>query len=207
MAIWQSTPEEAWKNHILPKASTNSRWINESKAISDTIGLNMRELFGLIILAHLKNGNNTIWETGFDQAQGEPNDGYITDGHSTIRIEHKVIVEEAKQEVLDEILDTYQRFAAKGPSYGKDRVLVIQPNKPPDHGGLIKISELAKSIGNSCNFERVLTLSMVSRKGEGDRKGVFHLIQHFPSIKSGIAEVVFDFPTGTGEVTHCQINI
>ncbi len=207
MAIWRSSPEEAWKRYILPNASTDSRWINKSKSISDTIGLSMRELFGLVILAHLYNRKSSGWKTGYDQSRSQPNDGYITNDEQTIKIEHKVIVEEAKQEVLEEILAIYKKFAAKGLSYGKDRVLIIQPNKPPVHGGLIKISELAKAIGDCCNFDRVLTLSMVSKKGEGNRKGVFHLVQHYPPIKSGIAEVVFDFPTGAGEVTHCQIDL
>ena len=123
---------------------------------------------------------------------------------STIRIEHTVIVEEAKQEVLDAILATYRANASKGKCDGKDRVLIIQVKKPSEHGGMIRISDLAVEIGQECNFDRVLTLLMVSKKG---RTGVLHLIQHYPEKGKGIGQVDFDFPTGTAEVPHCGIKL
>ena len=120
-----------------------------------------------------------------------------------------MIVEEAKQEVLDETLSTYRKNAGKGPDYGKDRVLIIQLNKAPAHGdgGLIKISELFQEIGGQCNFDRVLTLSMVATKGEAGRTGVMHFVQHYPGNKCGIAQVDFDYPTGTAHVPHCGIEL
>lgn len=207
MPHWISSPQDAWNDYVLPEASTNPKWVNDSKPISETIGINKRELFGLVILAHLYNGNGVGWKVGYDPNQEQPNDGFITNDEYTIRVEHKVIVEEAKQEVLDEVLSTYRKNAAKGPDYGKDRVLIIQPNKAPAHGGMIKISQLAQEIGDQCNFDRVLTLSMVAKKGEADRTAVMHLVQQYPRIKNGIAQVDFDFPTGTADVPHCGIEL
>lgn len=218
MPQWTSSPEDAWQEYVLSEASNNSRWINDSKPVSQEIGLSKRELFALIVLAQLHNGYTGPgggWRVGYDPDQGEPNDGYITNGALTIRFEHKVIVEEAKEEVLDEILSTYGKHAKLGPNYGKDRVLVIQPNKAPAHGGLIKISDLtnhisdlAQQIGVACNFDRVLTLVQVALTGDKNRTSVMHLIQHHPpsqSDRAPIAQVDFDFPTGAAIVRHCAI--
>ena len=67
---------------------------------------------------------------------------------------------------------------------------------------MIKISGLADQIGDESPFDRVLTLGMVSRQGN---IGVMHLIQHYPRISAGIAEMRFDMDTGSGKVTHDNI--
>ena len=192
-------PGNPLRDHILPNTS-NPLWVEDSKDISKGIGLSKRELFALIILAHLYNRDGGNWVVGYSASDEEPNDEYITNGVSKVRIEHKVIAQMESKEVLAAILSIYEKNANKGPAYGKDRVLVIQPNKPSDHGGLIKISDLRNEIGDQCSFEQVLTLSMVSKSGEGERTGVMHIIQHYPG--KGIAQVDFDLPTGNATVPH-----
>ena len=207
MTAWTSAPDLAWRNHILPHTA-NARWVENSKDISKEIKLKRRELFALIILAHLYNKDSGNWLVGCNASDGEPNDGYITNGDSKVRIEHKVIAQMEPKEVLKAILSTYQKNAAKGAAYGKDRVLVIQPNKPSDHGGLIRISDLTQKIGDQCPFEKVVTLSMVAKKGEGGRIGVMHIIQHYPPkagkhrAGTGIAQVNFDLLTGKATIPH-----
>lgn len=211
MPQWISSPEAAWREHVLPGAS-NPRWLNESRSVSRNIGLSKREIFGLVILAHLCSRNGVEWMVGYDPDQGEPNDGYITNGESFIRVEHKLINEWAKQEVLEEILSTYRINAEQGQNYGSGRVLLIHPNKAPAHGdgGLIKISDLrdhihdlAQKIGVECNFDRVLTMQQCVRKGS---TGVFHLVQHYPPV-NGIAQVDFDYRTGAADVPVCPIDL
>ncbi len=201
---WLSRPEVAWVKHVLPEASSNAKWVNDSTPVSKEINLSKREIFGLVILAHLYSGQGKAWNVGYDPNQGEPNDGFITDGETTICVEHTVVVEEAKQEVLEAILAVYRDKAAQGKDYGKDCVLMIQANKESDHGGMIRISDLAVEIGKVCNFDRVLTLGMVSQKKQ---TGVMHVIQHYPEKGKGIGQVDFDFPTGAAEVPHCGIEL
>lgn len=198
--IWTELPVRAWRKYIRTDAA-DARWINDGSTISSEIPLRKRELFGLIVLAYLYGRQ---WRVGYDPNQPEPNDGLILTGKTKICFEHKVIVEEASREVLDEILETYRKQAQKGPDYGKGRTLVIQPNKSPKHGGMVKISDLMHEIGDSCHFDRVFTLGQVKRDGD---IGIIHAIQHFPRIKSGIAEVEFNYVSGRGYVTHNPLDM
>ena len=213
MSKWESSPNIAWDEYIISSAS-NQRWIEDSKYISTNIELSKRELFALIILAHLYNKDEGNWVVGYDGSDEEPNDGYITNGTSKIRIEHKVVAQMEKKEVLDAILATYNKYAIRGSAYGKGRVLVIQPNKSSDHGGLIKISDLTTEIEDECPFDQVLTLSMVAKTGEGERIAVMHITQHYPPPNigehfpgKGMAQVDFDFSTGAATVPHCGIEL
>ncbi len=151
---------------------------------------------------------------GYDENDEEPNDGYITDGTSKVRIEHKVVAQMENKEVSTAILATYKKNANKGPAYGKSRILVIQPNKSSDHGGAIRISDLTNEIGGECPFDQVLTLFMMAKTGEGERTGVMNIAQHYPPPNigehlpgKGMAQVDFDFPTGNATVPHCGIEL
>lgn len=204
MAIWTEYPDKAWRDHILPDAAKDPKWINDGSSITEDNPLSKRELFGLIMLAYLHGDD---WLVGFDPDQhDQQNDGLITDGDAVIRYEHKVIVEEQPRDVLTELLATYQKYSIekKGESYGKNRTMIIHINKESDHGGLIRISDLTHSIGEACAFDRVWTVSLCSAKG---RYGVWHLTHHYPRISDSVAEIHFDYPTGKGKVTHCKIDL
>ena len=208
MLFWTSTPEVAWWQYVLPGAA-NPRWINDGSEVSDTITLKKRELFALIIVAQLFSKDDDRWLVGYDPDQEQPNDGLIIKNDSRIMFEHKIIVEEAKQEVLREILETYRRYSAavKGKNYGENRTLIIHPNKRSDHGGMIKISELARKIGKECSFDRVMTLGKVASTGDKNRVGVMHVVQHYPRVSPSVGQVNFDFPTGAAVLVHCPFEL
>jgi len=203
--MWLAKPENAWITHIKADAATNPAWIEDSSPISKDLPICKRELFGLIILAHACSNTNGAWRVGFDLNDEEPNDGFISKGKSRLRIEHKVVAQMQKEEVLKAILSVYQSSAEKGSDYGKDRILVIQPNKPPSHGGLIKISDLTREIGDHSPFDKVITIGLVSSK---NGVGIFHLIQHYPPMQnksvtgSGITQVDFNFASGEANIAH-----
>lgn len=209
--MWTEFPEKAWCSHILPHAH-DPGWVKDGSDIP-SIGLKKRELFGLIIFAHLYNEQGDRWRVGYDSSQPEPNDGYITDGEHLIRIEHKIIVDQSPGEVLDEMIATYDKYrvSRKGASYGKDRTLIIQPNKAPAHGGLVKISDLgkeidnlAKTVGEACIFERVYTLSQMAVDGNVGR---WHIVQHFPRSVSKDAQLDFDYLTGDADCPYCNLDL
>jgi len=203
--MWLAKPENAWINHIKTDAASNSTWVEDSSPISRDLAICKRELFGLIILAHACNKTNRSWRVGFDANDEEPNDGFIAKGKTRLRIEHKVVAQMQKEEVLEAILSVYKKSAKKGCDYGKDRILVIQPNKSPSHGGLIKISDLTKEIDGQSPFDKVITVGLVSSK---NGIGIFHLIQHYPPLQrksvigSGITQIDFDYATGQANLAH-----
>lgn len=207
---WQSKPENAWCNHILPEAQNNPTWIEDSRPISDKLKLSKRELFSLIILAHTYSNGNGEWRVGFDIDDEEPNDGFFIKGKNKVRVEHKVVAQMQKEEVMKAILSIYKKSAKKGRDYGKDRILIIQPNKPSDHGGLVKISDLSYEIGEESPFDKVFTLMMVS-SNNGGRVGIMHLIQHYPPLKNrnkpgdGITQIDFDLISGSAKIPHAGI--
>lgn len=207
--IWTAKPQNAWLKYVLPRAN-DVNWIESSKYVSGDIELSNRELFGLIILAYSANHFKEGWRVGFDPGQGEPNDGFIINGQRKIFVEHKVIARFDDREVLNAIIETYHRFAEKGINYGKNRLLLIHPNKGASHGGLVKISDLRDSIGTDSPFDQVILLGMVSRK---ETKGVFHLSRHYPprdlAIKSvsNIIHVDFEFTNGTASVPYAGFQI
>ena len=203
--MWQAKSENAWIKHIKADAVSNAAWVEDSSPISKELPICKRELFGLIILAHACSNNNGAWRVGFDPNDEEPNDGFIVKGKTQLRIEHKVVAQMQKEEVLEAIISVYKENAKKGDDYGKDRILVIQPNKAPTHGGLIKISDLTKEIGDHSPFDKVITVGLVSSK---NGIGIFHLIQHYPPLQkksvsgSGITQVDFDYATGAANILH-----
>ena len=210
--MWTEVPDKAYCNHIKEHVG-NPVWVNDGSPITNEIPLKKRELFGLIAMAHMYNKNGGSWVVGFDSTQPEPNDGFITDGQDTIRIENKVIVPQNPGEVLEEILATYRKYlgSVKGSDYGKDRTLIIMPSKPPSHGGLVRISDLkheienlAATVGGECIFDRVYTLNQMAGKGT---VGNLHIVQHFPKDLSRDAQIDFDFATGKGQCPHCLIDL
>ena len=108
---WTSTPEEAWVKHILPHTS-NPGWIEESTKITE-IGISKRELFTLIILAHVYNKDGGNWVVGYEPNDGLQNDGHITNGESKVIFEHKLVAKMEPKEVLSAILSTYKKTAKK----------------------------------------------------------------------------------------------
>lgn len=200
--IWTSRPEDAWIEHILPAINTQG-WIEHSRDISKQIKLSKRELLGLILIAHaMRKQFNEQWFVGYDPSDGDQNDGHVTNGKKKLIIEHKVVVQMDKREVLDAIKGTYTKYVKKGgEQYGKNRTLLIQPNKSSSHGGLIKISELTDLIANESPFDRVITMGVVAQYAD---RHVWHLIQHYPHItgKSSITQIDLYWNTGRGEVLH-----
>ncbi len=203
---WVCKPENAWVKYILPDASKNPNWVEDSKEISTTISLSKRELYSLIILSYACSYQNKGWKVGYDKKDEEPNDGFIFNGKNRLRIEHKVVAQFEPKEVLEAIISTYTKYAKKGIGYGKNRILIIQPNKPSDHGGMIKISELTESIDIDCPFEQVITLSLVNTEGENGRIGNIHLIQHYPP-SNKIIQIDFDFLAGQASVPYSGFDL
>ena len=205
---WLSKPENAWRKFIIERDELRPGWIEDSLPISPEINLSKRELFALIIMAYAFTEDNQQWRVGFNSDDEEPNDGYVAKGKSKIRVEHKIVAQMEKTEVLEAILTTYKKNAAKGANYGKDRILVIHPNKSSDHGGLIKISDLRNEIGNESPFDKVFTLSIVATEGEDNRIGIIHLIQHYPPLprkptdSAQIIQIDFDFLTGLATIPY-----
>lgn len=202
--MWESLPQDAWREHIRPEAQIDPRWINNSRDISNDVCLSRRELFGLILISYLMDNSADETMVGCDPNHDEPNDGFIKAGARMLRIEHKVVVEEDPRDVLTAILSRFEIVRQKGISYGQNRILLIQPNKESSHGGLIKISDLADSIEENCSFDKVLTVTMVSLR---DTVGIFHIVQHFPRIPARISEVQFNFATGKAHLSLQQFSL
>lgn len=197
----QLLPEEAWTKYLSIPAKSPG-WMEDSKDISPEISLSKRELFGLIILAHLQNhlSENKNWFVGYDSSASEPNDGMVSDGNSRIDVEHKLIPQMSNQEALDAILSTYDKYAKKGAAYGNNRTLIIFPNKTTS--GMIKISNLRDQINNACPFDRVLLMNAVSMR-ENNAVVVIHITEHFPG--KGIAQVDFNLLSGKASVPYYGI--
>lgn len=196
---WSTTPEDAWTTHIHPVLNTPG-WIEDSANISNTIRLSKRELLGLILIAHaLRKQTGTVWLVGYDPDDGQQNDGYVADGKNKRIVEHKVVAQMDDREALDAIKSTYTKYVYKGGAqYGKDRILIIQPNKSTSHGGLIRISELRDLIANESPFNQVLTMTVTAIY---DDRFVWHLIQHYPENpqgKSGMTQIDLYWQTGAG---------
>lgn len=197
--IWTTTPEDAWTTHMLPVLGTPG-WVEDSSGISDEIGLSKRELLGLILIAHaLRKQSGTAWLVGYDPADGDQNDGHVTDGEKKRMVEHKIVAQMDSREVLEAIKSTYTKYANKGGAqYGKDRILIIQPNKNTSHGGLVEISELRELIANESPFDQVLTTGVTAQY---DDRFVWHLVQHYPENPqgmSGMTQIDLYWKTGKG---------
>jgi hypothetical protein len=206
--MWISKPKNALLKYIIPEFN-NPKWLEDSSSISDEIGLSKRELFGLINLACIYSFE-TKCNVGFDINDEEPNDGFITTGRilkgnkqkiDKIRVEHKIIAQMDKREVLKAILETYDKYASKGKSYGENRILIVHPNKGSDHGGLIKISDLTDNIGEDSPFDKVFSLGMIGKSKNKDCI-IMHSIQHYPRCKekgsrfNGVIAIELNFVTG-----------
>jgi hypothetical protein len=198
--MWSCKPNNAWKNHLF-EASKNPGWMEKSRNISDKLPLSQRELYALIILAHLQNevSNSNFWHVGYDPNSPEPNDGLICAGKDKINVEHKLVPQMADDDVLKVILDTYEKYAKRGEAYGSGRTLVIFGNKKTQ--GLIKISNLRDKICGKSPFDRVLLMHAVTQ-GENNIIPI-HITEHFPGF--GIAQVDFNLLTGEANVPYYGI--
>jgi hypothetical protein len=176
--------------------------MEDSSDISTDLPLSKRELFGLILLANLRNHQYQTedWGVGYDPSDSEPNDGFVSNGQSKQHVEHKLIPQMTKEQALEAILSTYDRFASKGEAYGGDRTLVVFANKATR--GMIRLSSLRDEIGSECPFDEVLLMHVAAWREPG-KVAVFHITQHYPGL--GLAEIVFDLTTGRAEVTHSRI--
>jgi hypothetical protein len=195
--MWSSKPNNAWKNHLL-EASKKPGWIEKSRSISEELPLSMRELFALIILAHLHNGetNSNSWRVAYDPISPEPNDGLICSGKARINIEHKLVPQMADDDVLKVILDTYEEYAKLGEAYGSGRTLIVFGNKQTQ--GLIKVSSLRDHINGESPFDRVLIMHAVAP--ENNNIIPMHITEQYPGF--GIAQVDFNLLTGEANVPH-----
>lgn len=198
--LWSSKPNNAWKNHLL-EASKNPGWMEKSGNISDEIPLSQRELFALIILAHMQNEatNSDSWRVGYDVNLPEPNDGLVSSGKSRINVEHKLVPQMASDDVLKVILDTYEKYALRGEAYGSGRTLIIFGNK--ETRGLIKISSLTNKINGYSPFDRVLLMNAIA--SAKNNIVPIHITEHYPG--SGIAQVDFNLVTGEANVPYYDI--
>ncbi len=199
--IWTAKPEDAWVEHILPVLTT-AGWIENSRDISADLKLSRRELLGIILVAHaMRKQFNTPWLVGYDPADGDQNDGHVTDGTDKVIVEHKVVAQMDPREVLSAIKGTYTKYVDKGGAeYGKNRTLIIHPNKSTSHGGMIKISELRDQINNQSPFDRVITMGAVAQYSD---RIVWHLVQHYPDDQLGkgsITQIDLYYQSGKGEV-------
>ena len=132
---WTSKPENAWCKYIVP-ALSNPGWIEDGKPIRDSIDLMKRELFALIVLSHVLNSVKGEWRVGYDPGDGkQQNDGNIQSRKKKFVVEHNVVAQMQREEVLEAILAVYEKSADRGVEYGKSRILVIQPNKESVHSG------------------------------------------------------------------------
>ena len=198
--FWSSKPDNAWKKHLL-EASKKPKWMEKGGNISAKIPLSQRELFALIILAHLQNGvtNSSCWRVGYDSNASEPNDGLVFSGKSRINVEHKLVPQMANDDVLKVILDTYEKYAKLGKAYGSGRTLIIFGNKQTR--GLIKISSLKDQISGNSPFDRVLLMHAVAPANNNIIP--IHVTEHYPG--SGIAQVDFNLVTGEANVPYYDI--
>jgi len=193
-------PGRAWCEFIRDRVKPG--WMEDSGEISADLPLSKRELFGLILLAALRNHQNETddWCVGYDPADPEPNDGFVSDGATKQQAEHKLVPQMAKKDPLDEILSTYSRFADKGDGYGGGRTLIVYGNK--SSVGMIPVSNLRNRIRDESPFEEVLLMHLAAWREPG-KVAVFHVTQHYPSL--GLAEIEFDLTTGAANVSTCNI--
>ena len=202
MTIYRSSAEDAWRDHIAAAAS-QSGWLEDSAKISDEIGLSKRELFGLILLCHIRKHqfNKDDWHVGFDPDGTEPNDGFVSDGTATTFVEHKIVPQMAPQGVLNGILSTYGKYAKRGVAYGGDRTLIVFANKAAR--GMVKVSSLRDQIQDQCPFDQVLLMNCVAMNG--NETAIIHITSHYPKIN--IAQIDFNIQTGIATVPHCELAV
>lgn len=199
--IKKLTPEKAWQKYI-KESFKNTGWIEDSKEISKEFPLSKRELFGLIILAHLFNhfSKTNNWYVGYNRDTPEPNDGFISDENKEILVEHKLIPQMNKEEVLNAILSTYHKYEKKGHDYGygNGRTLIIYANKASR--GLVRVSELHNQIDDTCPFDNVLLINTITINGT---TLVIHITEQYP--KLGIAEVNLNIINGKANVPYSNL--
>jgi len=194
-------PEEAWQKYLF-EAAKSPGWMEDSKDISKDMPMSKRELFGLILLAHIRNhlSKSKDWIVGYDSNASEPNDGLVSNGTERIDIEHKLIHQMTNQAALDAILSTYEKYSQKGEAYGSGRELIIFANKATK--GVVKISSLRDQIKNECPFDRVLLIHAVAMR-ENNTVAIIHVTEHYPG--KGIAQVDLNLLSGKASVPHCEL--
>ena len=177
--------------------------MEDSEKISTELRISKRELFGLIVLAHIANclSRTNDWYVGFDPKASEPNDGLISNGRKRINIEHKLVPQMSTQGLLDAILSTYTKYTKYGKPYGAGRTLVIYANKSGH--GLTRVSDLRKRITESeCPFDNVLLIGAAAFKE--DRTVVeIHATEHYPG--SGMAKVNLNMTNGEASVPYSKL--
>lgn len=187
------SPQDAWRKYILPVGSA-ADWIENSNSVGEGIDLKPRELLGLILLAYLEGVGGDKWNVCWDSEMAENNDGYVQSDEKTIIAEHKVIPNLPSQvipEVMQQVIDTYNKNNEKGPEYGKNRTLIIQPNITTR--GLVKVSALTDEIDTKSNFDRVLLVYLVKKVSD---LLVFHVLEHYP-VKNALSTVTINKHDGT----------
>jgi hypothetical protein len=149
--------------------------------------------------------------SGLDSNQPEPNDGFIrrSDDRLHLDVESKLVPRFA-EDVLQRILDQYQRTDALGEQYAKNRNLALLANRSEKVAPtLVRVSALADLIESAgyCPFDRVFLIGAVSLR-RGGRRPVFHIHQSYPKPQgSGLAEVEFDLDIGlVGSVVNLGID-
>ena len=174
---WEAAPNDALQEYILPHIG-KAGWVEDGSAISEEVPLSKRELLGLIALAVAlaEHAPDRTWAVGFDPQHGEPNDGYVTDGDRSFRLEHKVVAQYSADDVLSEIIETYKKYAARGRAYGSNRVLLIHANQ--GDGRAVKVSALSDYIDTQpLVFDAVFLLGAVAQY---PNRIVFHLFHMQP---------------------------
>lgn len=205
---WTSDPTVAWRSYIAPH--NGEAWVEDGSPISDEVILSKRELFGLIVMAHLHSKNGGEWLVGYDPTVPEPNDGFITDGKICLVFEHKLVPVMEPDDVLEAIKERYARNAAHGSAYGASRSLIIQANKATV--GAIRISDLRTLIEEAeCPFDAVFSLAAVAMRSNDT--AALHVIQHYPPIPKseprrprGISQVNLNIVSGDAEVELAGID-
>jgi hypothetical protein len=171
-------PDEAWRVYIAPHIRTPG-WLERSRPISRSVGLSRRELLGLILYSFYLDESGTS-RLCWDNADDEPNDGYIAmPTGETIRCEHKLVTQFGEGAVVQAILDTHRKNAERGSAYGANRHLLIHANR--ESKGLARISKLRDEIGGNTCFDAVICMNL-----NGVETGYifrFSVSEHYPTLQ------------------------
>ncbi len=205
---WSASPKGAW-NTYLREVSRTTGWVEKGRPkVSENIPLLYRELFALIILGHFLNeGKAGNWRVSYDGSTfKQPYDGHVANKQNVIAVEHKLVAQKQKESVVQAMEELAVKYTDKvGRDYGKGRTLIIQPNKAPNHPGLIHATAPSHAIRDiDVSFDRVLTLTVGKYLDESMRKVEIALIEQYPQI--GMARMHFDLDTGKGNITYNKID-
>jgi hypothetical protein len=181
-------PNDAWVKYIAPSLN-NPKWIESSEDLSSDIGLSRRELLGLIIYSYRLNPTGTT-NVCWDDADQEPNDGYLDFCGQQIRCEHKLVPQFTREEVTNAIIETYRKYAKRGVQYGGNRHLLVHANR--ESVGLARISRLHDDINGIQTFDKVFLIGL--NGVENNTVLRFSISEHFPQLD--IKHIRIDASTG-----------